>query len=65
MSATRFPSIDNRMKRSLPKFGARCTINRAVLPVGVGVGVARGRASTAEIANAVMKKKKMNVLFIK
>src|SRR5713101_320363 len=30
MSATFFPSINNRMDRSVPKFGARCTINRPV-----------------------------------
>src|SRR5262249_35305714 len=45
MLATCFPSINNRMKRSLPKFGARCTINRAVLPLGFGAGVGRRRAS--------------------
>jgi hypothetical protein len=42
MSAARFPSMTNRMDKSLPKFGARCTIKRPTLPVGVAVG--RGRA---------------------
>lgn len=60
MLATRFPSIDNRMKRSLPKFGARCTINRAVFPLGVGLGVGRGFAwvvaiATNEIQTSVRK----------
>lgn len=50
MLATCFPSIDNRMNRSLPKFGARCTINRAVFPLGVGAGVGRGLASAVAIA---------------
>jgi len=39
------------MKRSLPKFGARWTINRAVLPLGVGDGVGRGRASLVATNN--------------
>src|SRR5256885_3169508 len=34
MSAARFPSINNRMKRSLPKFGVRCTISRPTFPLG-------------------------------
>src|SRR5438309_211121 len=39
MSATFFPSINNRMDRSVPKFGARCTINRPVgCPLGDVVG---------------------------
>jgi hypothetical protein len=53
MSPTRFPSIDNRMKRSLPKFGARCTINRAVFPLGVGAGVGVGRALAFWIAPSI------------
>src|ERR1700719_2541175 len=61
MSATRFPSIDNRMKRSLPKVGVRWTINRAVFPVGVGLGVGRGRAcadgAVAATAIAAIKNK--------
>jgi hypothetical protein len=42
MSAARFPSIDNRIKRSLPKFGARCTIKRPPFPLGIGAGVGLG-----------------------
>src|SRR3982750_3548230 len=44
MFATRLPSTDNRIDKSVPKFGARCTINRPIGPFGVGAGVARGRA---------------------
>jgi len=46
MSAAFFPSIHSRIDKSVPKFGARCTINRAVGPFGVGVGVGRAFAST-------------------
>src|SRR5712671_5461591 len=42
MSAARFPSIDNRRKRSLPKFGARCTIKRPPFPLGIGGGADLG-----------------------
>jgi hypothetical protein len=52
------------MKRSLPKFGARCTINRAVFPVGVGfgAGVGRGLASLAAIATTKTKTTKKEIL---
>ena len=43
MSATRLPSIDNRIERSVPKLAARCTIKRPLFD-GIGVGVGRGRA---------------------
>src|SRR6266446_4303820 len=58
MSATFFPSINNRMDRSVPKFGARCTINR---PVGCPLvdvvgppwdGVAVATVSVAETRTA-------------
>jgi hypothetical protein len=62
MFATRVPSIDNRMKRSLPKFGARCTINRAVFPLGVGVGVGRGFASLIATANPDIKMAARSIL---
>src|SRR5207249_8525741 len=59
MSATFLPSIDNRMERSVPKFGTRCTITRPVgcpLLDGVGVGVARllafASATQTKIAHA-------------
>src|SRR5207302_357819 len=42
MSATFFPSIDNRIDRSVPKFGARCTITRPIFPLGIGLGVGLG-----------------------
>jgi two-component system chemotaxis response regulator CheY len=63
MSETRFPSIDNRMKRSLPKFGERCTINRAVFPVGVGVGRGRAYAQGADIATAADKIKIQGLIY--
>src|SRR5213594_1797463 len=60
MSATFFPSINNRMDRSVPKFGARCTINRPVgcplLDVvgppwdGVAVATVAGARAFASVA---------------
>ena len=41
------------MERSLPKFGDRCTINRAILRLGVGVGVEAGRASARDVHAAM------------
>ena len=55
MLPTLLPSTDKRMKRSLPKFGARWTINLAVLPLGVGAGVGRGRASLVATTNSDMR----------
>src|SRR2546426_12271781 len=42
MSPAFFPSINNRMDRSVPKFGARCTITRPTFPLGTGLGVGLG-----------------------
>ncbi len=50
------------MKRSLPKFGARCTINRAVFPLGVGMGVGRGFASLIATANPDIKMAAKSIL---
>lgn len=63
MSATGFPSIDNRTNRSLPKFGDRCTINRPVGPLGIGVGVGFGLAlaSVAQLETTIaLTKTKMH-----
>lgn len=64
MFATCFPSINNRMKRSLPKFGARCTISRAVFPLGIGVGVGRGRASVLVIGTRQITRPRENQTLI-
>src|SRR6266404_9047866 len=59
MSAVFFPSINNRIDKSVPKFGARWTINRPVaraLVFGAGVGVARDRAFASTTVASVVHK---------
>src|SRR5713101_4041792 len=62
MSATFFPSINNRMDRSVPKFGARCTINR---PVGCPLlDVVASVAETRTAKTAAALKKSLGKTFI-
>lgn len=44
--------------------GARCTINRAVFPLGVGAGVGRGFASLVATANTDSKIATVDILIV-